>query len=862
MRLLHPLLLLTAIPLAALLALLVWRAGARAALGRPPVAALRCASLVLLVLALAQPQVGHGTSGPVTLVLDRSADVDEGASRTEREWLRIADAQGCASGCRVVQFAGVARLTAAGDGLLPARAGGPLDGGAIDLQAALRLAIAHTPRGGRIAVLSVGRETLGEATSAAAEARAQGVRIDVVALPSTRPDAAVTRLDAPASLHAGDPLSLETTVRSTVSAPATLSLSVDGVAQGSQKVQLAPGDNPFLFSLRAPAAAGSHSYAVAVSMAGDRVPRNNALATTVRVAGEPQVLVVGTGASRIAPMLRADGIGVSTTTPGRLPSAAGGYGGEDAVVLDDVSAPELGDARAQALSEAVKNAGLGLLVLGGPHSFSLGAYYHSPLQQLLPVTSLIPGNLQRSNIGLELILDHSGSMINEAGGVPKIEMAKQAAQDALKFLAGHDDEVGIIDFDIEPHFLVPLVRVTPGKVAEEISRRIAGLEADGGTNIYKALAAGAHQIEASPAPDRHIVLMTDGVSEPGSYSALLPTLAKDHISVSTVALGNEADFSLLQAIAKSTGGNYYATSNAHELPRIFSRETRLSARPVRVHGRIAVSAGASSPVVSSLAGQSLPPLAANVVTTLKQGAQADLLSQDKGYPDDPALAQWQYGLGRVVTWTPGLSPEWAGAFSTRTQLWQDAVRFAGKGVGIPPLTPSMVADSSTEVQIDTVQNAGVSLDLLDLTGSLIATDGGHTIALRFSQTAPSHYVADVPALAEGSYRYTIADGATRTSGLLAVPYPAVYLPAPADGSTLGPLAEAGGGAVLSAARPAAIAPHWTALWRWLTLAALICFLAGVALALLGDAGAPPPLTALRARRAAPQRTADREAARS
>jgi Ca-activated chloride channel family protein len=829
MRVLHPLLLLSAIPVAVLVLALARRARVTEEAHRPVLLGLRCMSLALLVLALAQPQIGHGSGGPSTLVIDRSASIGPRAEKAELMWLRSSAREDCGASCRVVQFAGAAKLTSPAAGLLPISAGGQLDGEQTDLESALQLALANVPRGGQIVTLSDGFQTTGQASEVAAAARARDVRIDVVPLSDDgRPDAGVTRLQAPAALHAGDPLSLEVTVRATVAATATLSLRQDGVAVGSQRVGLAAGDNPLLLSLTAPAA-GSHSYEVSVKMSGDSVAQDNALATTVRVAAQPTVLLAGAG-SPIASMLSANGMRVRTVTPAELPSTAGAYSSDDAVVLDDVSASQLGEARAGALVSAVHKGTTGLMVLGGPHSFSLGEYSKSALQQALPVSSLVPGNLQQRHLGLELILDRSGSMIEEAGGVPKLEMAQIASKAASKLLAANGDDLGIVDFDVEPHTLVPVTRVTPGKVLDEIDSRIDGLEAEGGTNIYKALADGARQIEASDATDRHIVLITDGVSEPGSYTSLLPELAKSHITVSTVALGSEADFSLLKAIAKSTGGTYYATDNASELPRIFAKEAHVSARAVRLHGHIDVTAGASSPIVRSLADQTLPPLRGNVVTTLKQGAEADLLGQDSGHPPDPVLAQWQYGIGRVVTWTPGLMPEWAGAWAERPQLWQDAVRWLERGVAIPALTPSLVPASTTELEIDTVQNADVSLNLAQLRGTLVASDGAR-IPLAFTQTAPSHYVASVPSLTKGIYSYTVSDGATTSAGLLAVPYPAEYRPGQPEGTPLGGLAAATRGRVLDAADPASLEMEWTALWWWLVLAGLLCFLAGVVLRL-------------------------------
>jgi Ca-activated chloride channel family protein len=823
MHLAHPLLLACLIPVAGV-GLLATRAPGG---GRRALVLLRVASAVLVVLALSQPQLGSGTVGPVVLAIERSANMPAAAQAQERRWLAQERSDGCAGECRVVQFGAGARLTSPVQGLL---APGALGGGEADPQEAIRLALARTGKGGQVALLSAGLPGAGELGEAAAQARAEGARIDAVHLTgASRIDAAITRLQAPKALHAGDSLPLEVTVAATVAASATLTLSQDSRTVGRQTVKLARGENPLLLSLTAPAT-GEHAYTVRVALAGDEEAANDALSTIVHVSGEPTVLLAGTG-SPIGSILTAGGVHVSSVAASSLPSTSAGYAPYDAVVLDDVSAAQIGPARALALGEAVHAGSVGLLALGGPHSFSLGGYYGSPLQQVLPVSSLEPGNLQQRHLGVELVLDRSGSMIEEAGGVPKLEMAQVASQVATRYLAGQGDELGIVDFDIEPHVLVPVTKLTPGRVAGGIERRIEGLIAEGGTNIYKGLALGARQIEASSEPQRHVVLITDGVSEPGSYSSLLPELRRDHIAVSTVALGNEADFKLLKAIAQSTGGQYYATDNAAELPRIFAKETRVKARPVRLHGRIVVSAGAASPILSSLAGQQLEPLAGNVVTTLKTGAQADLLGQDPGHSPDPALAQWQYGIGRVATWTPGLSPQWAASWAGRPQLWRGALRWVERGVDTPALTPVLAGPGTGRLRIDTLANADVALDLARIDGELIAEDG-RAIGVGFIQTGPSEYEAAVPELQAGVYRYALSDGQTNQTGLLAVPYAAADRPRPGDAGALGSLAASTGGRQLKPDDPTALKSSRTALWRWLALAAALVFLAAALLGLL------------------------------
>ena len=80
----------------------------------------------------------------------------------------------------------------------------------------------------------------------------------------------------------------------------------------------------------------------------------------------------------------------------------------------------------------------------------------------------------------------------------------------------------------------------------------------------------------------------------------MPGLKKANIAVATVALGAEADFKLLKEIAADTGGNYYRTENARDLPKIFDKETRINTRTVRLRGQIGVSAGDPSPITGSI----------------------------------------------------------------------------------------------------------------------------------------------------------------------------------------------------------------------------------------------------------------------
>jgi hypothetical protein len=784
---------------------------------------LRLLAAVFVALALAQPQLGGGHRAVTLLVVDRSARVDAGMRVTEATWAGRARSV-CSSPCRVVEFAEGARSVPDSTAALSSPAS--LHTGASDIEAGVSLGLGLLPRDGLLALLSGGGETEGEVLSTVAAARAQGVRVDTVALADPRRrDAAITRMTAPASVHSGDQIPLLLTVRSTVASRAALLISRDGAPAGRQTIALRDGDNAFALSYTA-TGTGWDSFTATVALPGDAVPENNSLSSTTDVLARPRVLAVE-ATPALRSLLTKLGFALSDVTAAGLPAQVSDYRGLDSVLLDDVPASALGSQALTALGTAVRDEGLGLVALGGPDSFSSGGYAHSPLQALLPVESLVPGNLQRRNVAIELALDRSGSMIDLAGGYPKIEMVHVAGVQTTGFVASHEDELGVVAFDAGAHLLVPIQPVRAGASERRIDEAIEGLEPEGGTDIFLGLQSAFRQIERSLAPSKHIVLITDGISDPDNYAPLLAEIRTSHITVATVALGEEADTTLLKKIAGATGGNFYATDSAREIPQIFARESRFAAKPVEAHGSLRVLAGADSPIVSSLTAGSLRPLSGDVLTNLKPGAEADLLAEIKPTDIAPALAQWELGAGRVVAWTPGFGSPWADAWSDETGLWNDLVRFSDRAAAAPRPAVEVRPGTPPSLRVDLAQEGTAAFGLSSLEVTLTSEGGGRR-GITLTSTGPSIYQASLPALGPGVYRYTLTVGASLSSGELAIPYSEEYLPLPAGATQLGQLASATGGRVLSQRDPGALlSGSRTSLWWTLSLAALCAFLLGV-----------------------------------
>lgn len=76
---------------------------------------------------------------------------------------------------------------------------------------------------------------------------------------------------------------------------------------------------------------------------------------------------------------------------------------------------------------------------------------------------------------------------------------------------------------------------------------------------------------------KHIILLTDGQSATTqSYEALTSEMQKENITMSTVAIGTDADQALLSKLAELSKGRYYAAVDQTTIPAILAGKLYLS----------------------------------------------------------------------------------------------------------------------------------------------------------------------------------------------------------------------------------------------------------------------------------------------
>ncbi len=703
-----------------------------------------------------------------------------------------------------------------------------------DLAAGLRLAAAILPTNSQrhIVLLTDGQQNLEDALQEAQILQQEGIRLDIVPLPSASDnEARIDGMDAPTTLHTNEHFLLHIKVFSTIAQKATIRIYLDNAIINEQSIQLTAGQQELSFELAAQSS-GFHMLHAVLETPFDTIQQNNEASAFINVQGPPTVLVVegetGSG-QNIVSALKASGIQVETTNPSGVPLTLDGLAKYGSIILADVPAVSLGNTRMQTIQSFVRDLGHGLVVSGGQNSYSLGSYADTPLEQTLPVRMDIPQHKDTPSIAVVLIVESLEASL-------PINISKEAAKGVVNFLSPRD-QVGISAG--YGTLAIPMQYVTD---RAKIAKAIDGLN-PGDPESYTPDLVNAEQILLhTNAKLKHIILLGDGDAFDSTYASTASRIASEQITISTVATNSASaqEFATMQQIADAGKGRYYRADNASTIPQILLEETKHAARRSIIADTFHPAIVGNNPILTGING--LPSLDGYVATTPKPAGQMVLVS----HFDDPVLSIWQYGLGRAAAWTSDASGLW-----TKEWLaWDQAARWWANVV-----TWSLPAanDSALHVNGNFVNGNGhLSVDLTsgiptantqqEVQANIIAPDQSQqTVTLQ--PTAPEHWEANFAAPQTGAYFIKVlwqAKGDSRsctscppnnqltTETAMVIPYSPEYQTQGTDLRFLKQLAQTGAGAILSQQDPASaftqtLKPAWvlTPITFWLLILAAL-----------------------------------------
>ncbi len=495
-------------------------------------------------------------------------------------------------------------------------------------------------------MISDGNENEGSVLRAIARLEYLQIPVDTIAL-GGRPSSGL-RLQAvstPRRAFSGEEIPIDLTVLSPAAAPAAIDIFAEGRLLGHQPVSLQPGTNSVRVDARVKTAGvvsiSGRIQAQNLGEARFEEPIELSRAHVLYLSQDP----AGTDSNLLGVLQQAD-IEISRDETG-LDKDLNTF---QLVILNNLDLNSISTSRKERIENYVRNGG-GLLLIGGERQVYREDKQLDALDRALPA-KLAPPNIPRGTC-VALIIDKSSSMEGR-----KIELARLSAIGVVDHLKP-TDSIGVLIFDNSYQWAVPMRRAEDKSL---IKRLISGITPDGGTQIAPALAEAYRRVLPSTANFKHIVLLTDGISEEGDSIDLAKEALQHAVTISTVGLGQDVNRSYLEKVAATSGGRSYFLNEPVGLQQILLKDVETYSGSTAIEKALAPLIAAKADILEGVGMEAAPALRGYARYIAKQGAETIL--EINPTTRDPLYVRWEYGLGRAAVFASDAKSRWAEAWMT------------------------------------------------------------------------------------------------------------------------------------------------------------------------------------------------------
>lgn len=723
----------------------------------------------------------------------------------------------------------------------PRRLGSVVPRGETDVEGGLKAAVASFPpeAARRVILLTDGNETRGDAASFVREMAESGVEVMVYPLRfQRRNEVLVEKVIAPHRARAGQPVEIRAVVSSTEDdQPAVVAFrDAEGREISRSEVTLEKGRKVFRIK-NSFEEQGLHLVRAAVEgVPGDGDAANNRGTAAIFAEGSPAVLIAARDPKEAEPLraaLRKAELFVTLVPLSGLPQDPGELIPYECVVLVDAPAGDVSPSQQRTLRAAVEETGIGLVAVGGPHSFSAGSWGGTPLEEVLPVTMDVSQKRVLPN-GACVVVLHTCEFPQGNDWARKIAKAVVGS-------LGRNDYFGCVDWEggFSPggaHWVVPLSKGNRPAMIAALDR----CNPCDMPSLADCVGAAVKALEGANAYMRHMIVISDGdPMMPGPE--LVDRMVKGGMTISAVAIAQHGVQDAMKPMTEATGGRYYALNEGEvqTLPAIFMKEASVVRRSTVFEETFIPQVAAVHEILKGIPQESLPPLGGYVVTTAKERAEV-LLVQPDPEKADPVLAVWRKGLGVTAAFTSDVAGRWGKdwvAWDRYDRFVTQLVRACSRGVQRSTFAATTeLAGGRGKVVVEAVDPEGNYVDGLSFAGTAIAPSGESQI-LHVLQTAPGRYEGVFPASETGIHLLSLEHeipgakpGETARAQIraaLPVDYSPEHLSLASDEAFFDAM-KAAGARVLSRAdrpfqEPLPTTSARTDAWRWALLLAILLF---------------------------------------
>jgi uncharacterized membrane protein len=678
---------------------------------------------------------------------------------------------------------------------------------ATNLEQSLALSAAMLPEEhrGRIVLFSDGTETIGQLKDVVDDLQSREVQVDVVPIDYEYDhEVLLERLDLPRHVRLGETYEASVVLTSMANGSGTLVLEQNDEELASVPVEFNVGRNRFSLPIQVESS-GYYEYTARIEVPADKDNRveNNIARNYLLIEGPGQVLLVTDSQddpeewAYLQLALEQGDRQVEVISALEFPLDPLSLMPYDCIVFADVPADALLGSQRQAVHDAVRDLGIGFLMVGGPNSFGPGGYQNSPIEDCLPVSMEISKKKILPKGALVIIL-HTCEF--PQGNT----WAKRITKQAIKVLNSEDD-VGAIGYNGGDEWIFEL---TPAGEYDSLVPKINNAQIGDMPSFISSMNMGLKALtdpEVTDAASRHMIIISDGDANPPS-PAELQKFVDAEITVSTVAVfpHGPQGTKFLQGISSVTGGRFYFPSDPRQLPKIFIKEAKTLRRKQVQERTFVPRLVTDDSIVRGM--DSLPELHGYVLTSEKDDPRAKIVLAAPPKEDDPVasdsdidpiLAVWRYGLGASAAFTSDMTTDWGRDWVRWEQFQQIVTQMMTR-------ISRVRREQYLRVYTYTNGNEGAIVvedfhpeeSLLDINVSVTGPNNYSTSSV-VRQIAPRRYQVSVPLQGQGRYQVQVsAKGTDRTETAYAgfiVSYSPEYLRFRANPIVLRDVAEQTGG---------------------------------------------------------------------
>ena len=623
-----------------------------------------------------------------------------------------------------------------------------------DIESALKKALNLLPseEKAKVILLSDGEENIGKAESLISDYNQNNISIDSYNLKRKEvPEVYMKNIVLPERVNPDSEFNLKVYINSNRKQSGILRIYHDEVLNLEREVELEKGNNNFVFSLNF-SKGGFHNLRVELEAEKDFYKMNNILEDFVFVRGESSILLLNNESEthgKFISSLNKNNFHVTEIESRFFSYNLNELEKYDVVIMENISAVSLNLRQMKNLVSYVSESGGGILLIGGNNSFGAGNYADSPLESISPLSSEVKSEVYFPSISIVIALDKSDSMKeiqNSTGNLTKLDLAKEATIGVIDFLV-KDEKLGVVGFDSNATVLSPLEKIEDKYVLYE---RFSRIKANGGTNIYNGLEKSFDLLSDDESSVKHIILISDGKTSSADFDVILNKINNKKITLTTVAVGKEADKLLMKKLAKKGKGKYYYADTVNSLPGIFAAEAKRITNPAIIEKETNIKASKNLKEITSININDIPSINKYNATSQQKTADVLMASED----EFPLLATWRYGLGRVAAFSGDSGREFSRNWldwSEYDKFWSDVIKWIKRPTESSSLSPEIIKkDNKLLLKVNAINNKGEYLNYLDI-NAIVYGPGDYQKEFLLEQTGSGLYKKEVEIAGPGSY---------------------------------------------------------------------------------------------------------------